>query len=90
MQPELKKRLADKSFAAQPAPARLAGWQDFSRRYPFTDITSHLSAAQQEVDQLQREQQTKAEIPPLKKRLAEIQAHQHSQPHPQRTDGIST
>ena len=71
---ELKKKVEDKAFAAQPATTRLAAWQEFSRRYPFTDVGVHLAAAQKEVDQLNRARQAQAEIPQLKKRLSEIQA----------------
>jgi hypothetical protein len=74
---ELTKRLEDKTFAAQPAEARLTAWQEFSRHYPYTDITGPLDGAQAEVDQLQRHQQTQKEIQRINQRLTEIKARFH-------------
>jgi len=74
---ELTKRLEDKTFAAQPAEARLTAWQEFSRHYPYTDITAPLAGAQAEVDQLQQERQVQEEIQRIDQRLTEIKARFH-------------
>ena len=74
---ELTKRLEDKTFAAQPAEARLTAWQEFSRRYPYTDITAPLAGVQAEVGQLQRQQQAQEEIQRINQRLTEIKARFH-------------
>lgn len=74
---ELTKRLDDKTFAAQPAEARLTAWQEFSRHYPYTDITGPLAGAQAEVNQLQRQHQAQVEIQQINQRLTEIKDRFH-------------
>jgi hypothetical protein len=71
---ELTKRLQDKSFAAQPAEARLAAWQDFSRQYPYTDVAAPITSVLKEVEGIQQKRRAQEEIPRIDQRLAEIQA----------------
>lgn len=44
-QAELSKHNSDTTFDKHPAPERLAYWEDFQRRYPYTDVSANLAAA---------------------------------------------
>ena len=70
---ELRKSLADPSFAQRPASERLVYWQDFSVRYPFTDVANLTAAAAAAVDAGRRQQERTDEVAALKRRIGQIQ-----------------
>jgi hypothetical protein len=73
-QRELLAHQADGTFESTPATNRLAYWQSFSRRYPYTDIDSELMKAQTAVEvEATREKQAR-ELQALRDRIAAIQA----------------
>jgi hypothetical protein len=74
---ELQRRLDDKAFAAQPPDVRLAAWQDFARRYPYTDVTAQIAGANQNLNQVLRQQQAQEGIQRIDQRRTEIKARFH-------------
>lgn len=57
---ELRKQQDDPAFNARPAAERVAYWENFQRRYPFTDVNSNLATARAAVG-LETGRQTKDE-----------------------------
>ncbi len=73
-QTELRKQKDDPTFNKRTATERLAYWEDFQRRYPFTDVSTNLTAARSavtaEVDRRTKEDEVKT----LSARIEAIQA----------------
>ena len=70
---ELSKRLADKEFIVRPASERLAYWQEFSKRYPYTDVSSLTAGAEADVAVAQQRRSRTEELAALAARVAAIQ-----------------
>lgn len=68
----LRKQLDDKQFAKRASAERLAFWQDFSKRYPYTDVGDLITKAAAEVAAQRRPAANQQEINNLKTRVAEI------------------
>lgn len=64
---------SDKTLAAKSAAERLAYWQDFARRYPYTDVSGQIAKAQGNVESDVNQQRQSIEIQALKERIAAIQ-----------------
>jgi hypothetical protein len=70
---QLSARLADKDFAARPPTERLASWQEFSTRYPYTDVRDQISQATAEADAAQQQRNRTEQLAALAARVAAIQ-----------------
>lgn len=69
---ELERTRADKAFAIKPATERLAYWTDFAKRYPYTDVSAHITEATATAAKEGDTQARMADLEGMKKRVAEI------------------
>ena len=69
---ELTRILADKSFAARPAFERLDYWTQFSKQYPYTDITAQMAQVTEAVKGEQKDHDRTDELAAMNKRAGEI------------------
>ncbi len=68
----LRQVRADKAFEKRPAADRLAFWQDFAQRYPYTDISTDLAQAQAVVAANQTQQKQSDEVKAIGQRIVAI------------------
>lgn len=71
---ELARLQGDATFTNRPAADRVAFWQEFARRYPYTDAGGELAKARAEVETDARKAEKETEVGKLKDRLEAIEA----------------
>lgn len=71
---ELARLQGDATFTNRPAADRVAFWQEFTRRYPYTDAGGELSKARAEVEADARKAEQEAEVRKQKERLVAIES----------------
>lgn len=71
---ELGRVRVDATFTNRPAADRVAFWQDFARRYPYTDAGAELAKARADAATDARKLEEAAEVQKLKERVEAIQA----------------
>lgn len=71
---ELARLQGDAIFAGRPAADRLSFWQDFARRYPYTDAGDELAKARAEVESDARKAEKETEVRKWKDRIEAIEA----------------
>lgn len=69
---ELARMLADKAFAARPAAERVDYWNQFAKRYPYTDVTAPMTLAASDLQSQQNKASQMTELVALMKRTGEI------------------
>jgi hypothetical protein len=71
-QKELASTLSDAQFAKRRPSERLAFWEDFSRRYPYTDVRVYADKARADMDAGQVQRDRQEELGALQVRAREI------------------
>jgi hypothetical protein len=73
-QRELDRQSTERSLEGKSAAERLAYWQDFAVRYPYTDVSNEVARAQAAVAAETGQQKQAAELQTIHDRVAAIQA----------------
>jgi hypothetical protein len=69
----LWKILMDEQFAKRAPSERLSVWEEFRKRYPYTDVSNQVVQAEAEIAAERREQERRKEIADLKASVEKIQ-----------------